>query len=591
MEFPLTRFGNREEIISFMNLQRIFFSIFFLTSFPFWTMAGDRIPFYEDYLKDSDFRGFLRAAEKFLESKPDDVEAPRLAMDYFMVAKAAQDINALNKATSHLLFDYTNSLPSLYFLSSFERGSGRLVQLLKEKAMTGDLADKEFALAFCRSILFIARSQGSELLKDSSLRLQAYLLAQKAEVDEITSAVSEVLREIAETNTSTGKVLKIVFGEGDSLEKLKFLSGISGADADFAKAFYLAQLNEVEVLSEEVIKLKIIQNLFGDDPNPSEAMKLIESLPEKNRNSARHQTFLGFAQHLNEDTDSAIKTLKSTPENAVSDDQGKWAKNAKSFANGLEFMENRKSLFLDSIGKAYDLIEKGGDSLLIKSRWFNGSGDDKESEIKVHLGISKSQEKIEIQLFVDNDLRLAYRTNQENSALMGPNLDKILTFSEPGVVPIPRFSIKRDISTGIFNYSFNLNFSSSFADLVKETGYLLENPYLSTNKGRDVLLSHLLARKGMWLLSANPIDSGTSYPIRLLDPMNSNPIKAEFSLDLAGYLSTLRFGNFTLSKFEIGDEDLLEDLSKWPDLPNEENDEFDFPLLMKIINQASNLGV
>ena len=120
---------------------------------------------------------------------------------------------------------------------------------------------------------------------------------------------------------------------------------------------------------------------------------------------------------------------------------------------------------------------------------------------------------------------------------------------------------------------------------------MLENPYLSTNKGRDVLLSHLLARKGMWLLSANPIDSGTSYPIRLLDPMNSNPIKAEFSLDLAGYLSTLRFGNFTLSKFEIGDEDILEDLSKWPDLPNEENDEFDFPLLMKIINQASNLGV
>ena len=35
-----------------------------------------RIPFYEDYLKDSNSEGFLRDAKKFLDEKPDAIEAP-----------------------------------------------------------------------------------------------------------------------------------------------------------------------------------------------------------------------------------------------------------------------------------------------------------------------------------------------------------------------------------------------------------------------------------------------------------------------------------------------------------------------------------
>ena len=51
----------------------------------------NRIPFYEDYLQKSDLVGFIRDAKKFLAEKPDAKEAPRMAMDYLMAAKAARN--------------------------------------------------------------------------------------------------------------------------------------------------------------------------------------------------------------------------------------------------------------------------------------------------------------------------------------------------------------------------------------------------------------------------------------------------------------------------------------------------------------------
>ena len=108
-------------------------------------------PFYEDYLKDSDFRGFIDKAKEYIANNPDAPEAPRLAYDLMMVGKAANNVNAVKHSTSLLLFKYTQSLPTLNFLSSFEKGSKRLVDLLIAKVDEGKLESKDFAVSFCRS--------------------------------------------------------------------------------------------------------------------------------------------------------------------------------------------------------------------------------------------------------------------------------------------------------------------------------------------------------------------------------------------------------------------------------------------------------
>ncbi len=89
-------------------------SIFFHAFAANAVAQDDRIPFYEDYFQKSDLNGFIRAAKKFLEEKPQAAESPRVAMDFLMAAKVARNSQAVNEAISYLLFRYPSSLPTLH---------------------------------------------------------------------------------------------------------------------------------------------------------------------------------------------------------------------------------------------------------------------------------------------------------------------------------------------------------------------------------------------------------------------------------------------------------------------------------------------
>lgn len=571
-----------------MQLFKLIFiglSLFHLT---FASSAEDRIPFYEDYLKDSDFEGFLTRTRAFLDANPDAVETPRLCLDYLMVAKAARDLNSIDHATSLLLFTYPNSLPALHFISSFERGSPKLTQLLKGKALNGDLSSKPFANSFCRAILFIARSQGPELLQDNSLRLQTYLLAQKAEVEEIQSSTSKALEELRKGNNVLNKVVSVVMDSVEPLEKLKRLATLSGPDARFCINYYLAQLSEKEARSPEVLTLSIINALFSQSPRPDEALALIEALPEKLRKESQFQTFLALTQHLDERTEDAIATLKKT----AGDAKEGWQKTAGSFANGLEFLENRKISLLESLGKAMDKLDRGGEALQLEVVWTKESGNQDPVNFRVLLRISKLRQTLEIQLYQNQEIYLGYRTSPEESLLLLPQAEEVFSFQGPGALPIPTFEITRDVSSGIFNYAFNLNFasSSSFAKLIEEADKLLDNPYLGTPKGREVMLDYLLSRKSIWLLAGKAINSGMSYPIRSLNPDNAKPSEAEFSFDLSGNLSTVTLGGFAVKNIDLGEEASLKSLPEWPEVKNTQVEKFDFQLFMKVLNEATKLG-
>ena len=560
-------------------------SLFYLT---FSSSAEDRIPFYEDYLKDSDFEGFLTSTRAFLDANPDAVENPRLCLDYLMVAKAARDLNSIDHATSLLLFTYPNSLPALHFISSFERGSPKLIQLLKGKARNGDLSSQAFANSFCRAILFIARSQGPELLQDSSLRLQTYLLAQKAEVEEIQSSTSKALEELRKGNNVLNKVVSVVLDSGEPLEKLKRLATLSGSDARFCINYYLAQLSEKEARSPEVLTLSIINALFSQSPRQEEALALIEALPKKLQNEPQFQTFLALSQHLDERSVDAIATLKKTAGDAKED----WQQTAGSFANGLEFLENRKTSLLESLGKAMDKLDRGGEALQLEVVWTKESGNQDPINLRVLLRISKLKQTLEIQLYQNQEIYLGYRTSPEESLLLLPQAQEIFSFQGPGALPIPTFEITRDVSSGIFNYAFNLNFasSSSFSKLIEETGKLIDNPYLGTPKGREVMLDYLLSRKAIWLLAGKAINSGMSYPIRSLNPDTAKPSEAELSFDLSGNLSTVTLGGFAVKNIDLGEEASLKSLPEWPEVKNTQVEKFDFQLFMRVLNEATKLG-
>jgi len=300
----------------------------------------DRIPFYEDYLKKSDINGFIRKARQFLEEKPDAVEAPRLAMDYLMAAKAARNSEAAEKATGYLLFRYSNSLPTLHLLSSFEKGSEQLRTIIKRQAGLGNLEDKEFAVAFCRTLILIARAQDPELLKDPALRLRAYLLASKAEVEQVEQIALRSLAKDAEADTTLAKVIKITLSEKQALEKIQELDELEGDDAEFCIKYYLAQLTDEQKKSPDILTLQLKQALFQGkgkkEGRIGKALEIFGSLPSKTSKLAKYQTFLGFAQHLDEKDEDAVKTLKKVSTKSSNKEMAEWGKTAHSYANGLQ---------------------------------------------------------------------------------------------------------------------------------------------------------------------------------------------------------------------------------------------------------------
>jgi hypothetical protein len=557
----------------------ILISLFILA--PLHSNEPRSFPFYEDYLKDSDFRGFLKTAKEFLEKHPDAPEAPRLAYDFMMVGKAASDVESVKFATNLLLFKHTKSLPSLNFISSFDRGSPRLIELLKAKAEEGDLASKEFAAAYCRAILFIARAQGPELLKDRSLRLRTHLLAQKAGVNEVLSVSAESLNKLSQEDSSFGKITKIALDESLPLEKVKAMSSLSGRDADFCKSFFLAQLDEKEANSESMVLFKIEQAVFSKNPNPQEGIKLIDTLPSQKRKESKIRFTEAVCLHFDDRKDEAIKLLESMINQKGTSKE--WKETAKAYAQGLEFLENRKSVLAEAVGKAVSNLKSDTDALFFSAKFQT----EKKDVYEIYLGTSQKDKHFEIQLHRGGKIIVGYRTVEEKSSILQPDSEKILSFESIGALPVPKFGITREVETGTFNYSFNLNFSSSFDEFVEEGSKITENAYLATSKGREVLITHILKTKPMWLGPAQTISGGTSFPISLYSNDEDQVSQGSLSFDLSGNFKTVNFGSFSINQIKFGDKEILRSLPAWPKLPSENKEKFDFPLFMKILGEAT----
>ena len=562
-----------------LKTQILFLSLF---SCEVPSFAESRIPFYEDYLQKADALGFLENAEAFLEQSPDAIEAPRVAMDLMMVGKAANQAKAVGKATDLLLFRYPKSLPSLQFVSSFDRGSPRLVNLLKLKADQGNLEQKEFAISFCRSLLLITRIHGPEFLKDVSLRIRAYLLASQAGVKEIEDLTFSSLKELSEKNNPLGKCLKILMSEQDRFSKIEGLSNISGSDAKFCLSFYLAQLSPEESKSDKMVRFKINQILFDKSPDTKLARELLASLPEKLQKSTPWDMLLAFSYHLEQDTPRAIEVLQASSEAVEKDSE--WYNVLVSYADGLTFLENRKKLLVTAIGQAIEKMGSDSDCLFIQADWESTASNSKSLKNSLFLGVDKSSKKIEIQLRKEKKLVMGYQSCAETSSLFGPDSDKIFRFQTSGKFPVPRVSINRDNLTGAFSYNFNLNFGSSFTEFLKSGSSILENPYIGTTKGREVLWNYTLANKLIWLEPARSVKGGTTYPISSLSKGTSKPNRANVTFDLQGNLVSAKFGAVTLSSIRMGDVSILKQLPKWPEGEIEQGEEFDFPMFMKMVS-------
>ena len=571
-----------------MNLKNIFLFCSLLTG-SFSTVFAEqnsRIPFYEDYFEQGNLGDYLDEAQSFLEKNPEAPEAARVALDYLMMSKAAENIHSVKEATNLLMFDYLGSLPSLFFLSSFDAGSPRLNQLLLAKTEENDPHDANFSRQFCQTLNLLTRLHGPKSLNDPVLRIRSFLISQNSNLPEIQNLLREAVLELKE-NPNYKSVAEIITSDKEILGQVIELSQLSDNDSEFCMNFLSAKLKDGQLNSAQLLELQIDRALFSLEPNPRKAQDLISRLPAELAKTTKYQTYLAFAQVILGNKDSSLETLKYALTKPNGELAEEWAETATDFSNGQEFEDSRKKLLLSQLEKAVSEINKPRDALFVRFRWTSDADTTTNSSLDGYIGFSVPRSYFEFQAYRNEQPFFAYRTDASSSALFSKLADEDinLSFTEPGAIPVPTVDIQRDQEKGTFNYSFNLNFSKNYQDLLDQAGKTLENSYLSTSTGREVLVNHLISKKGMWFTPPAATETGTKFKMNTLQKSGPTPKEAILHIELSGDITEAQIGSLHIEKIHRGSEEVLSEMPKWPSETLTKRDGFDFQLLLQAVSQ------
>ena len=305
--------------------------------------ANDRIPFYEEFIESGDFGGYLKLAHQFLDENPEAKESPRLALDLMMMGKAAEDLKSIVRGTDLLLFQYLGSLPSLHFISSFDKGSNRLTQLLKVKLNEADLSDQNFSNSYADTIMLLARIHGPELMHDPSLLLSSYLVVQQTDKEELKKSLSNALDVAEEKNEKFSPLIKICRSTNSSMEKISKLHELSTQKTDFFIKFFTSRLSKEEKNSPAFLESMIDFSLFGVPPKPQLALSYLSSLPDESSVLPKFQVSTALAHLLSGNSESAVTVLKMVSDPTL-EDPTPWQEVAQSLLDGTEFRRKPKSI-------------------------------------------------------------------------------------------------------------------------------------------------------------------------------------------------------------------------------------------------------
>ena len=543
----------------------------------FFCLAEERIPFYEDYIEDGNLQEYLKLANQYLDEKPNSNEAPRLALDLMMMGKAAEDFNSVVRGTDLLLFDYLGSLPSLHFISSFDKGSPRLSQLLHVKLSEADLSDANFPSAYANTIILLARIHGPELINDPFLLLSSYLVVEQTDKKDLVESLAKALEITQEKNAKLRPLIDICKAETGPLEKLTQLHLLTSLDTTFFVRFYTSQLTEEQKRSTDFLESMVQSTLFGVPAQPELALSYLSDLPENLSNLPKYKVFTALVHLLKGNIESST-TILSPVADLENSDSDPWIEIAKSLKDGSGFSQSRKSLFLEQIEKLFERWLKGSNAFLVEGTW-NDSNASKQ--LNFILGVSKEDESVEIHFLKKDQPYFCYKVAPQNCMILTPS-GKNLLFNSGGAYPLPKIEITRDVEGGSFHYNFNLNFGRNFEDLTNQMEENLAISYLSTATGREVLLNHFFDRKGVWLSAPASSSLGTVFNINKIDPKTGSQI-SKIEISASGDLISLNLGKLRISKFLMGEKTILSNLPQWEKSEVETIPEFQLPLLIESI--------
>lgn len=538
-------------------------------------------PMSEDYLPSGKISEYLGDALNYLDRNRSGKFAPRVAFDLLMVANYISNRALSDVMKAFILFEHSQSLQSYYVLSSFKDVEDFREFLAKQ----ADTRFKDYPTSFPRQFTYAVinglRHFGSKLLENRSFLLRAYCFADLAGEKQIVNTILPMLRKESSDSTALASIINIYFDkELSATEKIVRLHG-KGDDADFLEQLYLSRVSEEEKKQPDIIKILADNAIRSQEYQ--EAQLLIESMPKELHEDPQILFWKGWTLFSLEKDQQALNALAEITEKHQ---ESEWATAAKEYAKGIRNYSEYQNANAEAILAMSKVIKAGIGMLQMNVNYVRGEETAKSHNYRAYVGIVPGENRLEASLYKDNNLFFGYRTTARNSAIYLKSEPKILAFRKQGPIPAPSLSLARE-DNGTFTFEAGFAMESSMEGAGAKSSTLFNSPYLSTPEGVQTLLNYMTKRWGC--VPNEPVTkNGITTFVWNIPSTDSPDIKqVEYRVSVTDVLTCVRYDKVGIADIKYGPEKSFQlDTPAWPKRPIEENEEFDFAAMMKLIGFA-----
>jgi len=541
------------------------------------------VPMIETYLSQNQVSQYINDAYAYLNRYPSSDYAPRVALDLLMVAERTGYKKLADKMKWFLIYEHGQSLQGTHTLSTFKTASEFRDFLLEHTE--DQLSDNPVSFAdkysgIIDSGLFYFKE---ELLDDDDFLLISSCLADAAGNRKTTEVLLPAAKSLFRDDTRLAEILEICLDNGASAaEKAVKLHGQD--KMRLLETYYLSTLSESEKKQPDISRILISNAIKAK--NYKTAQLYMDAMPSNFQEDPQILFWKGWIQYARRDDRQALETLTALMEKFP---QSRWTETSKVFSEGIRNADNYNQAIAGQIFSAMETLKDGIGILQAKIKLTVISEDGISQPYWVYLGLLPKKDFLELQMYRNKEMILAYRTRTSDSAICLAGSKKIISFNEPAVIPVPTISLQKQ-GNDEFELSAGLDFFSSIREAGIKTSSLFDSPYLSSIEGIYDLIDQSARRNG-WV-PADPVANGKTTSLNWHAASTDSPELRTMVCQLSGdsIITHFKYDNFSIEELRYSKGASFDlSLPPWPSYVIEKRESFDVQIFMELMGAAIHL--
>jgi len=553
-------------------------SIIFL---PYAQAEDAVIPMPENYLPKEQISEYLQDAYAYLTQNSSSPFSSRVALDLLMVADRIGNKSLAEDMKVFLIFEHTQSLQGAHVLTTFKNAQEIRDFILEHVEDQLSKNPVTFPDMFARIIESGLSYFKDQFLGDGNFLLISYCVTSAAGAGKTAQVLLPALVSLSQEDARLAGLMDICLDERNTAaEKIIKLHG-QDEDTRFLETFYLSTLTESEKNQPSISRILISNAIKAKDYKTAQSR--IDAMPDSFLDDPQVLFWQGWVQYSLRKDHLALQTFSNLSKKYP---KSKWATTAIVYLKGIRNVGRYHQNIAHSLFSALEVIRNGIGILQAKVNLSTASDAEGEKKYAVYIGLLPENNFLEMILYRNEKIILAYRTSRIDSAIYLASRKKIITFNEPAAIPVPSVSLLRD-DDGVFTLNAGLEFFSSINTAGVKTSSLFESPYLSTLGGVYDLVEHAARRHG-WV----PVDPVTKNDTQILiwqaASIDSPDLKTiECNISENAIIKRIKFDSFSIDDVQYSKKPTFKLSSPpWPPDPIEKSETFSIPIFMEFMGMV-----